>query len=311
MHENQTILQNSRRKLADGVCPRCGSHSIVVSRHRGIEGWFCAVFPMNVYRCVECYSRFWMRELMFANSKRVGFWGSLVLLICIGVFLQLRLTAETQVLNRTAEFIPQFDNSEVSLGADQGSGDVTSNEAPITSVLSDSGVEEAANQVSSVILETESGSDQLTESKIQSAHIEKSRKDNAERLEKAVSNDTAALASLLKVDMNHRVERWRDAWESGFADYYLGFYSDSFKPDNGLTFSQWVEQRKARIKPEKRISIKLSGFEVTFSEDLNQSTVIFNQQYYSPNYSELSRKKLSWLNEKAGWRIVSEVQLDR
>lgn len=315
MHENQTVMQKHRRRSVEGVCRRCDSHNIVGSRHRGIEGWVATILPMDVYRCVECYSRFWMSEPMFASGKRVAFWSSLLLLVVLGVFLRLQLTAQTSVLNRTAEFIPQFDNSEQTFVANHvEEQDFDSFQTPVTAVLSDSGIEESPSlntlaHLQTVDSELESEPVELSELRPQSSSVENRQKSSVARLEKAVVNDTAALASLLKVDMNYRVERWRGAWESGLADYYLTFYSDTFKPENGLDYKLWVVQRNARVKPEKKIKIELSNFSVSFSEKLQKSTVIFDQHYRSANYSELSRKSLVWVKEEAGWRIVSETQL--
>jgi len=313
MHDNQTVMLQTRRRPVDGVCPRCESPNIVESRHKGLDFWIVCVFPTNVYRCVECYSRFWMSESLFANGKRLLFWCAVVFMAVIAVFLKLQLDAQSSTLNRTAQFIPQFEQAE-----EEVETELVSTDTPVTAVLSDSGVvedneqteQEQAIELADVKVESVEEATRLAELNEQSEQVQEIQKSNAKRLEKAVSNDTQALASLLKIDMNYRVERWRSAWESGFIDYYLDFYSSQFKPSNGLNLDQWVAQRKLRIKPEKKIDIELSNFDVSFSDKLQKSTVTFDQFYRSANYSERSRKQLVWVKEDDGWHIVSETELN-
>jgi len=134
--------------------------------------------------------------------------------------------------------------------------------------------------------------------------------DNDVELISESEEDKAALESLLKSDMNDRLERWRDAWQTGLADYYLDFYSENFQPSGNLTLAEWVEQRKFRISPDKAIKIQLSNFEISFSNEMNLSTVLFDQQYSSQGYSERSRKKTIWVKEESEWKIISEAQVE-
>ena len=149
----------------------------------------------------------------------------------------------------------------------------------------------------------------LNNAKTQSQRSSVAQQKNLERLEKAIDEDKGALESLVKVELNYRVERWSEMWQSGLVDYYLGFYSKDFQPNKGLSFDAWVEQRKKRINPEKKIEIKLSSFDVSFSNDMKRSVMIFDQLYSSHSYSEKSRKKLVWVKEADEWKIVSETEL--
>lgn len=116
-------------------------------------------------------------------------------------------------------------------------------------------------------------------------------------------------ASLIKVSVNHRVNQWRNAWEKGDAAQYLSFYSNNFKPSNGIALSDWRKQRSQRVTPEKQIHLLLSNFEFELLDDENKARMVFDQLYRSKGINDQSRKELLLALEQDQWRIISEQEL--
>lgn len=129
------------------------------------------------------------------------------------------------------------------------------------------------------------------------------------RLQQTIATEQDELQSLLKVDINFRIDQWRKAWEVGFVDDYLSFYSEQFTPASELEREQWVAQRKQRIRPSKKIDLVMDNFDVVFASDNTVSTVSFDQRYRSGRYVESSRKQLVLHKQQQEWKIMSETEV--
>ena len=301
MQESKTVLNYQSRKSVDGVCRRCDSRNIVSSKYRGIERSVVSIFPANVYRCVDCYNRFWSYESLFLYKRRAIFWLSVLIFAVIITFLKIQKKTEylNSELNRGAE-VELFEEAQT---------DSPSSSASVIEIVTES---EGADIQKKPLLDDVS----MVETAGDLADVEddlrpvETHAESVLRLEQALTKDRVALESLLKVDMGYRIERWVDAWETGLSDYYLDFYSSSFEPQGDLSYSTWVEQRKSRVKPEKKIKIVLSNINVGFSSDMTRSVVTMDQHYQSHSFSEHIMKKMVWVKEKASWKIVSEQQID-
>lgn len=307
MQESQTIGQHYNGRVVDTICQRCRSNKVVISRHRGAESFIASVFPCNKCRCVECYRRFWVYESLTASPRRLFTWGFLVFLAVAATLLSVQSSEKDGSLNRTAKLIPHFDQGELT-ASDEG---VKPTQLVLNDVLSDADSQSVnhKDELLEAAVSQAGNADLLSNAKLKSAESSIAQQESLERLEQAVVEDSKALESLLKVDMNYRVEQWRSAWQSGLADYYLEFYSKSFQPRRGLAFNEWVEQRKKRIRPDKKINLNLSGFNVSFSEGMKKTVMTFEQIYSSHGYSETSRKQLVWVKEGDEWKIISETEL--
>lgn len=159
---------------------------------------------------------------------------------------------------------------------------------------------------------TEQLQQRLSLAKATAEQAEKENRQEQARLQRSVASEQSELQSLLKVDINFRIDSWRKAWEVGFIDDYLNFYSEKFTPENKeLTRAQWVVQRKQRIRPSKKIDLSMNNFKVEFSENNSISTVSFDQVYKSGGYLETSRKELVLHKEQQAWKIVSETESEQ
>jgi len=147
---------------------------------------------------------------------------------------------------------------------------------------------------------------EINDVKNQSQQISDTIKSSIERLESAFVEDQKALVSLLKIDINHTIESWRKAWQSGAEKKYFSHYSNNFKPSNFLPLKEWRLERAERISSANNIEVNLSDFDVSFTDDNKRAVALFTQSYFSKKYAEVSRKKLVLVNEQDEWKIVLE-----
>ena len=313
--------KSSGHKPVNSLCKKCSSPHVVESQSRSIEGLIKAIIPCNVHRCLDCYHRFWAFESLFSNASRVWVLVFVSLIVVTSVFFSVQQASQSN-LNRKAEFIP-FETSEPnslesnSLGSNSETAQVDSDDADVGDVgniralLKDADIVES-NEPDTLLKSVidSAGEVEVIEAKFQSEKIISKSEESIKRLESAVDEDQQALASLLKVDINYRIEGWRKSWQAGLVNDYLSFYSPSFKPNNGLSNKAWQAQRKLRVSPSKKITLSLSDFDVEVMDENKRAVAIFTQSYSSPTYSEVSRKKLVLLNEEGNWNISSEEQVE-
>jgi len=150
----------------------------------------------------------------------------------------------------------------------------------------------------------------LLQAKQQAEAAEQLSQARVEQLEQVLLPVGDELESLIKVEVGYVVERWREAWATGNVDDYLITYGANFIPANNLELARWKQQRRARVTPEKQIELSLSEFDINMDEELNESTIDFNQRYQSGGYVENSRKRLTLQKEDGTWKIVRELELE-
>jgi len=120
------------------------------------------------------------------------------------------------------------------------------------------------------------------------------------------TNEITAAPSALEVDIKNRVDEWRLAWQSGDANSYFRIYSSNFVPQDNAKLTDWQASRRDKINPTREIFIDLNNFELSLDETNTKSTIFFDQQYRSSNYSDVTRKQLDMVLEDNQWRIISE-----
>ncbi len=100
---------------------------------------------------------------------------------------------------------------------------------------------------------------------------------------------------------------WADAWRNKNINAYLGAYDGGFKPENGLTKSAWVAQRKQRLAG-KRGDISLVLEDVVVTPNGNQASIQFFQKYTSKVFSDEVTKQLDLKLDTTSqrWLIVRE-----
>lgn len=272
------------------VCAKCGANKVAHSRPKGLDNLYMRFVPRSPYRCMRCYSRFWKSEGLFDNRKRV--W-TLGLIVCAAIALSVYLTMSGQ--SKAGSQNSTSDSNVVNASSD-------SNEESGQRAFEDP-LREAARQAAI--------EDQLALADIKpDSSGEDVAATFAARMSKSLSPDRAELESLAKVEVSYLVEQWRNAWEAGVSDVYLSYYSDKFTPGSGQSLTQWQKQRRLRVVPSKNIELALEDFNVSFDDDIENSTVTFGQLYRSGDYSERSRKQLVLSKEQEVWKIISEAEIN-
>jgi tetratricopeptide (TPR) repeat protein len=106
-------------------------------------------------------------------------------------------------------------------------------------------------------------------------------------------------------ELETTVKNWAEAWSRQEVGRYLSFYSTQFRPNAGLSRTQWKQQRRLRITAKKQIHVELSDFKTSVNG--RTATVLFMQAYQSDTFSDVIRKKLILKRSAEGWKIIRET----
>ena len=101
---------------------------------------------------------------------------------------------------------------------------------------------------------------------------------------------------------------WVRAWGTGDIDTYLSLYTSVRSPRDDMNRSDWVQNRRERVTPDRpaQINLKLESMGL---EDSGIFDVVFRQQYSSPSYQDEVRKRLFLLHEGDELKIWKEEVL--
>jgi murein L,D-transpeptidase YafK len=107
-------------------------------------------------------------------------------------------------------------------------------------------------------------------------------------------------------ELTDSLEQWRRDWESRDIEKYVAHYSPAFRTA-GQDYTAFIQQKRQVSRSKKRLKVKLdrvSMFLYPGNETL--AVVSFDQHYATNNAQNRTRKRLYWIKEDAGWRIVHE-----
>lgn len=102
-----------------------------------------------------------------------------------------------------------------------------------------------------------------------------------------------------------RILEWRKALEERDAKRYLDFYSPAFKPENGLSRTEWAAQKEQRLGKARSIRVEIQNLVIDTTTP-DAAIAVFRQNYRADAYSDVSEKTLEWRKEAGQWRIVRE-----
>ncbi len=113
---------------------------------------------------------------------------------------------------------------------------------------------------------------------------------------------TAANAAAREVE--DAVQAWAKAWSAKDMSGYLAAYGKDFDPPGKQSRKAWEEERRSRIVPRSRISVRLSDLDV----DVNGSkaTATFRQAYSADGLNINGHKTLELHKVGDRWLIVRE-----
>ncbi len=104
------------------------------------------------------------------------------------------------------------------------------------------------------------------------------------------------------------LREWAAAWSARDVPLYLSYYSEHFRPDDGMDRAAWEELRHQRIRHPSRIRVTLSDIQLSWTgPDSVQVTMV--QDYDADTYKGRSRKAMNLVKEGGAWRILTENSL--
>ena len=98
---------------------------------------------------------------------------------------------------------------------------------------------------------------------------------------------------------------WAAAWSAKDFPRYRDYYAQSFTPENGRTLEQWVSDSAALFARHGDITIGINDMTVDASTP-DRSVTQFLQSYASPDYSDVTAKRIEWVREDNHWKIQRE-----
>ena len=306
------------------ACNACGSEKIARSQLEKFDSIKVFLLGKQPYRCLHCYHRFWVPNTEGRMRKRLLLLLVLVLLIAALSYFGGSLFTDSESEPSVSIIVP-VDNAENSVSDDT----IESRIEPVTiddqaaspSLASLVDVPEQSenlelstakaqfNARNENNLSEQQQAELLLQAKQQAQNAEQASKARVEQLEQVLAPELDELKSLMKVEISYVLERWREAWSNGDIETYLQTYSDQFVPANDLALATWRSARRNRVTPEKKIVLRLSDFEVTMTNGLNEAVIEFDQRYQSGSYIDNSRKQLSLIKQNGDWRITQELEL--
>lgn len=101
------------------------------------------------------------------------------------------------------------------------------------------------------------------------------------------------------------VKEWAAAWSEQRVDDYLGCYSRSFAPEQGISRGQWQAERRLRISAPRFVRVSITGLETEIT-DPGTARATFLQHYRSDSHTDTVGKTLYMVSEDGRWRIQRE-----
>ena len=106
------------------------------------------------------------------------------------------------------------------------------------------------------------------------------------------------------------LHKWSKSWTNSNVEQYLAAYSNDFTPaGDAKNFSQWSEQRSAKLRKGKIDQISLDSIQVYINDDKKQALAEFIQDYKSRNYQDKVVKQMRLAYKNNRWLITSEEVL--
>jgi ketosteroid isomerase-like protein len=101
---------------------------------------------------------------------------------------------------------------------------------------------------------------------------------------------------------------WAAAWSAKDFPRYRGYYAKSFIPENGRTPEQWASERAIRLGKPGDITIGITDLKVDTTQP-DKAVTEFLQSYTSPDYRDVTAKRIDWVRDGNRWKIQREQVL--
>ena len=102
------------------------------------------------------------------------------------------------------------------------------------------------------------------------------------------------------------LEQWRRDWESRDIESYVSHYSQAFR-SGGQDYTAFIQQKRQVNRSKQWVKVKIDRVSMfLYPGDDTLAVVSFDQAYSSNNAQNRMRKRVYWIKEGVGWRIVHE-----
>ena len=102
-----------------------------------------------------------------------------------------------------------------------------------------------------------------------------------------------------------QTKSWASAWSARDVAAYLSHYSSDFKPRDGLSLTEWREQRHGRLRWREFIIVEVSQYRIKVERE--RATVNFVQYYKSDRFEDTINKTLIFSKQNDQWLITEEL----
>ncbi len=324
-------------------CPKCGAEKVVKSRAHGRDRFLMRLLPRRPYRCLRCYNRFWHHEAFTADKRRLRTWFVIGLVVFSWIAWQWLSSpfssprgVDSQVGSDPPGLVHIDDRTINGVGLDtnkiirdseeqrkfiEASGFQPPRSARVEiDQLAQAGVSRAQirNKLNAAQVLAVADTSLVAKQAPQPSAEPTAAETSLARLQSApvpISLGGPSLAQdeakrdKLAADIRLMLDQWKIAWENGDSERYLEFYANEFQPASGIPRERWQQQRRERVVPSKRIQLGLRELDISLSEANDSALVVFQQDYRSANYTEVSRKEMR-LNRIANqWYIQAEREI--
>ncbi len=101
---------------------------------------------------------------------------------------------------------------------------------------------------------------------------------------------------------------WAQAWSDQEGDPYFAYYAGSFIPEDGQSWSEWRNQRLARVVGEANVDVSIYGTSAQVA-GTDTLAVRFTERYQSDSGTRVNRKEMILIREGDVWSIKREREI--
>ena len=139
------------------------------------------------------------------------------------------------------------------------------------------------------------------------APIESKSNQRRELIPLNTSKPRNASRTISIIELNGRLQAWKDAIEGADLDLYLSIYSEEFRPTMSEDIDAWVFIRNQRKSSESPVRIKLYNHNYSCSDNFNRCTVGFLEVVEIDRHEIRSLSKTLVFRKISGnWLILDE-----
>ena len=100
------------------------------------------------------------------------------------------------------------------------------------------------------------------------------------------------------------IRDWAVSWDRSDTAAYLAHYARDFTPPSGLSYAQWAQQRRARLKASAPRQVFVRDLRVEV--EANTAQVRFTQHYLDMDLISTASKRMTLVRQNGEWKIRAE-----